>query len=95
MSDILEHFRKFLALSSLRTLLNQSDSVSFREWIEQAHTKVDVIVTLMAILELYKSKLINMYQDDLYGDISIKARSGFINSFEMDENGNENSAVFH
>ena len=81
-------------ISELRTLLNRNDSVSFREWIEEAQTKVDVIVTLMAILELYKSRLINMYQDDLYGDISIKARSGFINSFETNEIGTENSDGF-
>ena len=81
-------------ISELRTLLIRSEPVSFREWIEEAHTKVDVIVTLMAILELYKSRLIHMYQDDLYGDISIKARSEFINSFVVNENGTETAARF-
>jgi segregation and condensation protein A len=45
--------------------------VSFRDWIAESRTRVEVIVTFMAILELYKSRAIEMQQDDAYGDILV------------------------
>ena len=60
----------------LQERLQGGRQVSFREWIAEAQTRTDVIVTFMAILELYKGRAIEMSQDDAYGDIVIVAKPG-------------------
>ena len=61
-------------IDELRARLRDGGRVSFREWIAEAETRTDVIVTFIAILELYKSRAIEMHQDDAYGDIQIVAK---------------------
>ncbi len=61
-------------IGELRARLRDGGRVSFREWIAEAETRTDVIVTFIAILELYKSRAIEMHQDDAYGDIQIVAK---------------------
>ena len=63
-------------IEDLRIRLQRHGRVSFRTWIEEARTRVDVIVTFMAILELYKSRAIEMHQDEMYGDILVESRPG-------------------
>jgi chromatin segregation and condensation protein Rec8/ScpA/Scc1 (kleisin family) len=63
-------------ITDLQDRLQRHGRVSFRTWIEEARTRVDVIVTFMAILELYKSRAIEMHQDEMYGDILVVARPG-------------------
>ena len=63
-------------IADLQDRLRRQGRVSFRTWIEEARTRVDVIVTFMAILELYKSRAIEMHQDEMYGDILVEARPG-------------------
>ena len=53
--------------------LRRERGVSFRGWIAQARTRAEVIVTFMAILELYKDHQIEMRQDEAYGDILLVA----------------------
>ena len=61
-------------ITELRARLRDGGRVSFREWIAEAQTRIDVIVTFIAILELYKSRAIEIRQDDAYGDIEIVAK---------------------
>ena len=61
-------------IAELRARLRDGGRVSFREWIAEAQTRIDVIVTFIAILELYKLRAIEMRQDDAYGDIEIVAK---------------------
>lgn len=56
--------------------LRAGGRVSFVAWIAEATTRLEVIVTFMAILELYKGQVIEMSQDDAYGDILVEARPG-------------------
>lgn len=63
-------------IRDLRGRLRSGRRVSFRDWIAEARTRVEVIVTFMAILELYKSRVIEMSQDKSYGDILVEARPG-------------------
>ena len=62
-------------ISELQDRLRREQKVSFREWIAQARTRVEVIVTFMAILELYKGRQIEMRQDEVYGDILLVAHA--------------------
>ena len=58
----------------LRARLRPGAKLSFRQWIADAQTRVEVIVTFLAILELYKSRGIEMQQDENYGDILVELR---------------------
>ncbi len=63
-------------IADLLGRLRAGGRVSFVSWIAEATTRLEVIVTFMAILELYKSQVIEMSQDDAYGDILVEARPG-------------------
>jgi segregation and condensation protein A len=49
----------------------RSKAVSFRRLLEQASTRLEVIVTLLALLEMVKQLRVAMRQDRLFGDILI------------------------
>ena len=61
-------------IHDLRARLRPGGQISFRQWIADAQTRVEVIVTFLAILELYKSRAIEMQQDQNYGDILVELR---------------------
>ena len=63
-------------IADLLGRLRAGGRVSFVTWIAEATTRLEVIVTFMAILELYKGRVIEMSQDDAYGDILVEARPG-------------------
>ena len=53
--------------------LRQRRRVSFRGWISACRTRVEVIVSLMAVLELIKSLDLRAEQDRTFGDIDLVA----------------------
>ncbi len=61
-----------MALIERRT--RQGRTVSFRRLLEQATTRIEVIVTLLALLEMVKQQTVTMQQDRQFGDITITAR---------------------
>ncbi len=61
-------------IADLRRRLSDGPPVSFRAWIAEARTRIEVIVTFLAILELYKLRDIDMRQDHTYGDILVEAK---------------------
>lgn len=61
-------------ITDLQRRLWERGRVSFRAWIAEARTRVEVIVTFLAILELYKLRVIEMSQDETYADIILEAR---------------------
>jgi segregation and condensation protein A len=63
-------------IRDLRSRLISGQQVSFKSWIAEARTRIEVIVTFMAILELYKSRALEMVQTDNYGDILVEAKPG-------------------
>ena len=62
-------------IDDLTRRLRGGGRVSFRAWIAEARTRVEVIVTFMAILELFKGREIEMTQDETYGDIMVEAKT--------------------
>jgi segregation and condensation protein A len=48
--------------------------VSFRELLNRAETRIEVIVTLLALLEMVKQLRVIMHQDTPFGDIYIEHR---------------------
>jgi segregation and condensation protein A len=49
-------------------------SISFRRLLEQATSRMEVIVTLLALLEMVKQLRVAMRQDSQFGDIQILSR---------------------
>jgi len=54
----------------------QGRPVSFRRLLKRASTRLEVIVTLLALLEMVKQLRVTMRQDQLFGDIQIVPRQG-------------------
>jgi segregation and condensation protein A len=59
-------------IARIETQLARREQVSFREFLSQATTRVEVIVTLLAVLELVKQDRARMRQDQLFGEIVIE-----------------------
>ena len=55
----------------LRARLLSGHALSFREWIAEAQSRLELIVSFMAVLELHKSLAIEIQQDDGFDDILI------------------------
>ncbi len=55
----------------LRARLMSGHVVSFRDWIASAQSRLELIVSFMAVLELHKSLAIEIQQDEDFSDILI------------------------
>lgn len=55
--------------------LNRASQIVFRSLLSRAASRVEVIVTLLAVLELIKQDRIAVRQDDLFHEIVIQKRS--------------------
>jgi len=51
--------------------LAQQSRVSFRRLMERSRTRVEIIVTFLAVLELLKRRMVKVEQATLFGDIEI------------------------
>ena len=54
---------------------SQGRSISFRRLLERATSRMEVIVTLLALLEMVKQLRVAMRQDSKFGDIEILSRA--------------------
>lgn len=54
-----------------RTLVTQP-RISFTQLLRQAHSRVEIIVTFLAVLELYKRQRIEVVQEQMFGEIVIQ-----------------------
>ena len=59
-------------VADLRAALRGSGAVSFREWIADARSRLFVVVSLLAVLELHKSRAVALEQEAHWGDIRIR-----------------------
>ena len=57
--------------ADLRARLLSGHAVSFRQWIAEAQSRLELIVSFMAVLELHKSLAIELQQDGDFEDILI------------------------
>ena len=65
-------------------LLHRKSETTFREMLAQKHSKLEVVITFLAVLELIKRKIILAQQDGLFTEIDIKLLEDLNNSEEMD-----------
>ena len=60
--------------ADLRARLMSGHAVSFRSWIADAQSRLELIVSFLAVLELHKSQAIELEQQDDFADIVITER---------------------
>jgi segregation and condensation protein A len=58
-------------MAHIRQKITTRGSVNFQTLLGQSHNRLEVIVTLLAVLELIKRRLVKVEQADLFGDIVI------------------------
>lgn len=61
-------------IARIRELTSTVGRVQFSSLLEEANTRVEIIVTFLAILESLKRKLIFVEQDDMFGEIYVSKR---------------------
>jgi segregation and condensation protein A len=60
-------------ISQIRTLLNTHSSVTFRFLLGDHYSRVEVIVTFLALLEMIRHHRVSARQETLFGPIVIEA----------------------
>ncbi len=73
----------------IREITAGGRAVTFRSLLSQAHHRMEIIVTLLAVLELIKRQAIRVSQDTAFGQITIEGLegAGFSEDDESDGNG--------
>ncbi len=61
-------------IETIRELTRHSPSVSFTSLLQDARTRVEIIVVFLAVLESIKRRLIKAQQDELFGEIYLMRR---------------------
>jgi segregation and condensation protein A len=69
----------------IREVTSASRSITFRSLLSQAHHRLEIIVTMLAVLELIKRQAIRVSQDAAFGEITIEGVEGAAFSEEDDE----------
>ncbi len=62
-------------IALLRRRLAQEQHITFSDLLTDAHSRLEVLVTFLALLEMFKAREIILYQDMLFSEIRIEAAS--------------------
>lgn len=62
-------------ITRIEEQLARRHQVCFREFLSEAVTRIEIVVTLLAVLELVKQKRARMRQESLFGEIFIEEES--------------------
>lgn len=60
----------------IRRATSDSGTITFRALLQQARHRLEIIVTLLAVLELIKRRQVNVSQDGIFGEIIISRVEG-------------------
>ena len=61
-------------IKTIRQRLKSSKRIRFYDLLENSRTRVEVIVTLLAVLELVKRQVVDIAQDESFGEIEISQK---------------------
>ncbi|MFN4292800.1 MAG: segregation and condensation protein A [Thermoflexales bacterium] len=59
-------------MDRIQSAVNARRRVAFTDMLEGVHTRVEIVVTLLALLELLKRYVVRCYQETLFGEIIIE-----------------------
>jgi len=58
-------------IAQIRSLLAGKETIAFRHLVHQAASRIEIIVTLLALLEMIRARHISVQQENLFGEIQI------------------------
>jgi segregation and condensation protein A len=64
-------------ISLITDYLRSKPNVAFRSLIHKGSTRLEIVVTFLAMLELIKRHLVRVSQDNLFGNISLEVSEGW------------------
>jgi segregation and condensation protein A len=59
-------------ISLITRMLREKSRFSFRTLLHERHTRIDIVVTFLAMLELVKRRLVRVRQETLFGEIEME-----------------------
>jgi segregation and condensation protein A len=73
-------------ISLITNKLRQHKQISFRSLLNHKNTRLEIVVTFLAMLELIKRHLVRVSQEGLFGDISLEVSEAWdeIDEFETE-----------
>ncbi len=71
-------------INLIRNILKQKGKTTFRSFIVDFHSRIEAVVTFLAILELIKRQIILAKQVDTFGEIDIELMSSFNDIEQID-----------
>jgi segregation and condensation protein A len=71
-------------IAVLATALQQKKHISFSSLLTSQRTRLEIVVTFLAMLELIKRHLVQVSQDSLFGEIQIDATDNWSESEEFE-----------
>jgi segregation and condensation protein A len=76
-------------ITQITRLLRQNKHTSFRLLLNSTHSRLEIVVTFLALLELIKRRLIEVSQEGMFGDISVDAAENWQVDEEIETEFNE------
>lgn len=68
----------------LQTLRSKDDRTIYFRSLTRQQSRIEIVISFLAMLELYKQRVVTLYQDELFGDIRIEGNQN-LDTFEMDQ----------
>jgi segregation and condensation protein A len=62
-------------ITHISKILHQKGSTTFRTFLKGARSRLEIVVTFLAMLELIKLRFIQVNQENNFGDIKIETLS--------------------
>jgi segregation and condensation protein A len=64
--------------------LRKNPKLAFRSLLPKDHSRIEIVITFLALLELIKRHLVHVSQEGLFGDISLEIAEAWDNLDEME-----------
>lgn len=71
-------------ITLITSILHHKKMVSFRSLVNDGNSRLDIVVTFLAMLELIKRHLVRVSQDGLFGDISLEVSEAWDEGEELE-----------
>jgi segregation and condensation protein A len=71
-------------ITLITNYLRHQKSVSFRSLVNDGNSRLDIVITFLAMLELIKRHLVRVSQDGLFGDISLEVSEAWDDYDELE-----------
>ena len=62
----------FQEISRIKNVLQSKDNISFKELTNEYSDLIDIVISFLSILELYKNEDIDIEQFEIFGEIIIR-----------------------